>query len=73
MNNKDTAEAVLKMLGYGIRGLIAAHLSEENNTPALVMQALNEVVARNGGELAKEIYVDIAKQDSVGNIYRIKS
>ncbi len=73
LNNKDTAEAVLKMLGYGIRGLIAAHLSEENNTPALVMQALNEVVARNGGELAKEIYVDIAKQDSVGNIYRIKS
>ena len=73
LNNKDSAEAVLKMLGYGIRGLIAAHLSEANNTPELVLQALNETVARNGGELAKEIYVDIAKQHSVGNIYRIKS
>ncbi|MBQ7977990.1 MAG: MBL fold metallo-hydrolase [Clostridia bacterium] len=73
LNNKDSAEAVLKMLGYGIRGLIAAHLSEENNTPDLVMKALNDIVARQGGELAKEIYVDIAKQHKVGNIYRIKS
>lgn len=73
LNNKDSAEAVLKMLGYGIRGLIAAHLSEENNTPELVMTSLNDIVARHGGELAKEIYVDIAKQHKVGNIYRIKS
>jgi len=73
LNNKDSALAVLKMLGYGIRGLVCAHLSEENNTPDLVLNALNNVVANQGGTLAKEIHVDIAKQDSVGNLYRIKS
>ncbi len=73
LNNKDTAEAVLKMLGYGIRGLIPAHLSEDNNTPELVLKALNDIVAQNGGNLAKEIHIDIAKQHQIGNIYRIKS
>lgn len=73
LNNKDSAEAVLKMLGYGIRGLIAGHLSEENNTPELVLNTLHETVAKQGGDLAKELYVDIAKQQHVGNIYRIKS
>ncbi|MBR4270196.1 MAG: MBL fold metallo-hydrolase [Clostridia bacterium] len=73
LSNKDTAESVLKMLGYGIRGLICAHLSEENNTPDLVISELNKIVAKNGGNLAKEIRVDIAKQDTIGNLYRIKS
>ena len=73
LNNKDSALAVLKMLGYGIRGLVCAHLSEENNTPDLVLKTLNSVVAENGGNLANEIHVDIAKQDRVGNLYRIKS
>ncbi len=73
LSNKDTAESVLKMLGYGIRGLICAHLSEENNTPELVLNELNKIVAQNGGDLAKEIRVDIAKQHSIGNLYRIKS
>ncbi len=73
LNNQDTANSVLKMLGYGVRGIIAAHLSEENNSPELVLQALNETVAKNGGNLAKELHVDIAKQDQIGNIYRIKS
>ena len=73
LNNKDSATAVLKMLGYGIRGLVCAHLSEENNTPELVLSTLNQVVAAQGGDLAKEINVDIAHQDRVGNLYRIKS
>lgn len=73
LNNSDTAHAVLKMLGYGIRGLIAAHLSEDNNTPELVLAALNAVVAQHGGDLARELHVDIARQDQIGNIYRLKS
>ncbi len=72
LNNTDTANAVLKMLGYGVRGLIPAHLSEDNNTPQLVLQTLQDVVAKNGGDLAKELHVDIAKQDQIGNIYRLK-
>ncbi len=73
LNNKDSAQAVLKMLGYGIRGLVCAHLSEENNTPELVLSTLNQVVANAGGNLAKEINVDVASQDHVGILYRIKS
>ena len=73
LNNKDSALAVLKMLGYGIRGLVCAHLSEENNTPELVLSTLNQVVTQNGGNLAKEINVDVASQNHVGILYRIKS
>jgi len=73
LNNVDSANAVLKMLGYGIRGLIPAHLSEDNNTPAIVLATLQRVIAENGGDLMKEIHVDIAKQDQIGNVYRIKS
>ncbi len=73
LNNVDSANAVLKMLGYGVRGLIPAHLSEDNNTPELVLRSLQEVVAKNGGNLAKELHVDIAKQHQIGNIYRLKS
>ena len=72
LNNQDSANAVLKMLGYGIRGLIPAHLSEDNNTPALVLETLSKIVANAGGSLAKELHVDIAKQHQIGNIYRLK-
>ena len=73
LNNQDSADAVLKMLGYGVRAIIPAHLSEENNTPNLVLDTLSATVSRQGGDLGKEIYVDIAKQHSIGNIYKIKS
>ena len=73
LNNQDTADAVLKMLGYGVRAILPAHLSEENNSPTLVLKALTETVARHGGDLAKEIHIDIAKQHTVNNIYRLKS
>lgn len=73
LNNQDSANAILKMLGYGIRGVIPAHLSEDNNTPALVVETLQNVVAKAGGDLSKELHVDIAKQHQIGNIYRLKS
>ncbi len=73
LNNQDSAEAVTKMLGYGIRGLIPAHLSEENNTPELVLESLQKAISQAGGNLAKELHVEIAKQHQIGNIYRLKS
>ncbi len=73
LNNLDSADAVIKMLGYGIRGLITAHLSEDNNTPELVVSSLQSAIQQAGSTLAKELHVHVAKQNQCSNVYRLKS
>lgn len=48
----DTAAEILAACRHaGLRHVVAAHLSRENNTPALAAQALAEVLGCSAGEV----------------------
>ncbi len=72
LSNDATSDAVAQMLGYGVRAVILAHLSEQNNTPQKALQTMQQRLLQEGADLAKEIYLDVGKQHKIGNIYKIK-
>lgn len=72
LNNDATAEAIVQMLGYCVRGVILAHLSEHNNTPSLAFSTVANKLAQNGATINKDVYVDLGFQDKVSNIFKIK-
>ncbi len=72
LNNDATADAIVQMLGYRVRGVILAHLSEHNNTPALAYKTVTDKLVSNGATVNKDIYIDLSHQDKVGNIFKIK-
>lgn len=57
LSNASAASLLREMDGSRLRHLIAAHLSEQNNTPALARQALSEAVG------CESAWIGVANQD----------
>ena len=72
LNNNVTANAIVQMLGYNVRGVILAHLSEQNNSPTLAKDTVESSLLRVGATPNKDIIIDVAHQEKVGNIFKIK-
>lgn len=72
LNNNASADTILNMLGYKVRGVVLAHLSEHNNSPELAYTTVAKKLQQNGATAGKDIIIDIARQEKVGNIFKIK-
>ena len=72
LNNNASADAVLKMLGYNVRGVVLAHLSEHNNSPKLAYGTVAQKIQSAGASVGKDIILDLGHQEKVGNIFKIK-
>ncbi len=73
LSNDVTAQTILNLLGKTPRGVILAHLSEQNNNPDLALQTVRKTLLDNKANPEKELHIDVAQQNTVGNIYRIKN
>ena len=62
----------LKMLGYNVRGVVLAHLSEHNNSPKLAYGTVAQKIQSAGASVGKDIILDLGHQEKVGNIFKIK-
>jgi len=51
LSNKDSAKLLQAVLNEKLKTVVAAHLSEKNNTPELATQALLDVIAPSGPQL----------------------
>jgi phosphoribosyl 1,2-cyclic phosphodiesterase len=60
LSNKDSAYYLSKLIGNDTKRIILAHLSEENNTPDLAYQTLNEVLKNINKD---DIEIIVAKQN----------
>jgi len=72
LSNDETAKTITQLLGNNTRGIILAHLSEENNTPELAIQTVRNELIKNQVTSKDEMYIDVAHQDHIGHIYKIK-
>ena len=72
LNNNAAADSIVQMLGYNVRGVILAHLSEQNNSPQLAQKTVCDTLSKAGATAGKDIIVDLAHQQKVGNIFKIK-
>ncbi len=71
LSNTQSANVILQLVG-GTNQIILGHLSEENNTPELAYNTICSILSKNGIEEGKHIFIDIANQHKMSNIYEIK-
>lgn len=62
LSNADCASAVRILAQNGVKSILLAHLSEENNTPALALSASAAVLEEAGAE---DVLLDVASQTCV--------
>ena len=72
LSNKACAEVVSQLVG-GTTQIILGHLSEENNSPSLAYNTVKTFLAQKGIIEGKNIYIDVAYQHKMSNIFEIKS
>lgn len=72
LSNEETAQTIVKLLGNTTRGVVLAHLSEQNNSPDMAIRTIRKTLFENKVTPQDEIYIDVAKQDYVGHIYKLK-
>ncbi len=73
ISNEECSKTILSLLGFNTRGVILGHLSEQNNTPNLAIQTLNNVLISNG--VTKQDFnlnIQVASQNSPTKIFRLK-
>lgn len=72
LSNKASADVISQLVG-GTNQIILGHLSEENNTPSLAYNQIKSFLAQKGIIEGKNIFIDVATQHRIGNIFEIKN
>ncbi|MBR2861310.1 MAG: MBL fold metallo-hydrolase [Clostridia bacterium] len=71
LSNDLCGKTVAYLLDYGLKQVILAHLSEDNNTPEIAYQTVCQHLASRGAQDKKDVNIDIALQSKCGKCYRI--
>jgi phosphoribosyl 1,2-cyclic phosphodiesterase len=72
LSNDACAEAVLSLVETGVRHVVLGHLSAENNLPELAYSTTCRLLSGAGLVCGKDVTVDMAWRDRVGNVYVIR-
>ena len=72
LSNNASAEVISQLVG-GTTQVILGHLSEENNSPSLAYNTIKSFLAQKGIIEGKNIFVDVAYQHQISNIFEIKN
>ncbi len=72
LSNETCAKALCEIYGTGVHHIILGHLSGENNTPELALSTSVHELCRQGIAPDKDVWVDMAWRDHVGNVYTIE-
>lgn len=65
LSNNDAAWALVRMKKRGHTKVLLAHLSEENNRPAVAQETVCTIVRQQGYDLATEFDIRLTKQNEI--------
>ncbi len=71
LSNLACAKAIAYLADSGIKQVVLAHLSEENNTPMLAYTTIRDYLLTQHIVEGKHLFIDVASQDNVGSIFEI--
>ncbi len=71
LSNDQCAELAAALARTGTENIILGHLSATNNTPETAMNAVGNVLKKEGFSIGKDITLDVAERYVLGNIYNI--
>ncbi|MFZ7132886.1 MAG: MBL fold metallo-hydrolase [Eubacteriales bacterium] len=71
LSNEDAAKTILQLVKQGLRKVVLAHLSEENNFPELAYETTTSLLRENGIIIDKDVYVEVASRFKPSNVYNL--
>jgi phosphoribosyl 1,2-cyclic phosphodiesterase len=71
LSNTECCRTVLQLQKYNAQQIILAHISQENNSPALAYNTVKQFLLNHNITEGQDIYIDVAAQDEIGNLYCI--
>ena len=71
LSNRASADVISQLVG-GTSQIILGHLSEENNSPSLAYNSIKAFLAEKGIIEGENIFIDVASQHKIGNVFEIK-
>jgi len=69
--NSDSGSFAVKLASAGARYILLAHLSKENNTPALARRTVADALIGDGFTEGKNVELDVAPPDTMSRMYTI--
>ncbi len=72
LSNEAAGNAVYELLQTGVREVLLAHLSKENNFPELAYETVKEILGKNNVKVDRDIRLDLAPRNSVSRYYHIE-
>lgn len=72
LSNITSAKVVARLAEYGVRQVVLAHLSEENNTPDLCFQTVVDYLSSVGVIEGEHIKITVAPARNIGGIFLLK-
>ncbi len=72
LSNVSAAEAVIKLYGENVRGILLSHLSQENNFDELAYSTVSDTLLENGLIVGKDISLGVCKKFEFTGFYSVK-
>ena len=69
LSNAQSGEILSSIVSSGTERVFLAHLSKENNTPALAMESAERVLKEIGAGQGKDVLVTVAPRDCPSEVY----
>ncbi len=71
LSNQAAADCAVKLVMGGVKQIILAHLSQDNNLPELAFATVRDELARHGFTEGKDVKLEVATQDAIGSQYEL--
>ncbi len=71
LSNEVCGKTLAYLLDKGLKQVLLAHLSQENNTAELALETVTEFLKEKGAVVGKDVFVDVADQNERGKCYLI--
>ena len=69
LSNECAGRALVKLIEKGLKKVLLAHLSKENNFPELAYQTVYNILKENTIIANKDILLDVASRDQISPLY----
>ncbi|MDD7182589.1 MBL fold metallo-hydrolase [Peptostreptococcus porci] len=71
LSNEDASKFAVELINKGTEKILLAHLSRENNFPALAYETSNHILSENGIKIGKDVEIDILRRDTLSKIHEV--
>ncbi|MBF1057996.1 MAG: MBL fold metallo-hydrolase, partial [Peptostreptococcus sp.] len=71
LSNEDAAKFAVDLIKNGTEEILLAHLSRENNFPALAYETSNHILTENQMKIGRDVELEILMRDDISRLYQL--